>query len=364
MNIAENTSEAIRMVGRAEHDRKFVRLWLYAICLLIFAMVLVGGMTRLTDSGLSITEWKPVVGAIPPISQSQWIEEFDKYRQIPEYTQIKRGMSLEEFKLIYWWEWAHRLLGRFIALAFAVPLAIFWISGRIESRLIPALLGLLGLGAIQGFVGWWMVSSGLTERTDVSQYRLAIHLTFACLIFAWTMWIARGLVSYSASPARLCLRILAPFVVAMILFQIFLGGLVAGLDAGLAFNDWPLMDGAAVPSGLFVLEPAWLNFFENPKTVQFAHRIGGYVLWGLILLQWSITVRTASAATHKRRAAILFALVTLQAAIGIMALVHQVPSYLALLHQAGAVIVLAFAVAHWRALNGGYAPRYAIEIRH
>ncbi len=171
-----------------------VRYWLYLICILVAAMVIVGGATRLTDSGLSITEWKPLLGIFPPISVADWLAEFEKYKLIPEYTQINKGMSLAEFKFIYWWEWAHRFLGRIIGFVFAIPLAFFWITKRLESGLKPRLLLLLALGGLQGFIGWWMVSSGLVERTDVSQYRLAIHLVIACIIFAYAMWIARNLI--------------------------------------------------------------------------------------------------------------------------------------------------------------------------
>lgn len=363
MATAHSITGTTQLVNRETRDRLLVRIWLYIICLLIFAMVLVGGATRLTDSGLSITEWKPLLGAVPPLSAAHWAEEFEKYRQIPEYQQIKKGMSLSEFKVIYWWEWAHRFLGRFIGLAFALPLAWLWLSGRIEPRLKPRLLTLLLLGGFQGFIGWWMVSSGLVERTDVSQYRLAIHLTLACLIFAYALWIARGLARHSVPPARFALRLLAPAVIAAVLVQIFLGGLVAGMDAGLAFNDWPTMDHAIIPGGLFVLDPAWLNFFENPKTVQFVHRVSGYLLFLLVLVQLIITLKVSTAGTHKLRAAIMLALVSLQVAIGIVTLLLQVPMSWALLHQGGAVIVLAFGVAHWRAIYGGYAPHNVIEVR-
>lgn len=339
-------------------NRRRVRYWLYVICLLVLAMVVVGGATRLTDSGLSITEWKPVHGVVPPLSAAHWEEEFAKYRQIPEYQQINKGMSLAEFKVIYWWEWAHRFLGRFIGIAFALPLAWFWFAGMVEDRLKPRLLGLLVLGGLQGFVGWWMVVSGLVERTDVSQYRLAVHLTLACVIFAYAMWLARGIAPHSAASASAPLGRMAALTVAFLLLQVFLGGLVAGLDAGLAFNDWPTMDGAVVPGGLLVQQPFWINFFENPKTVQFVHRMSGYLLLVWVLVQWIVTVRSAAPTPHKARAFVLLALVLVQAVIGITTLVLQVPLGWALVHQAFAVIVLGFAIAHWRGLVGPY-PRPA-----
>lgn len=338
-------------------DRRLVRAWLGLVLVAIFALVIVGGATRLTDSGLSITEWKPVHGVIPPLSEAEWLEEFERYKQIPEYQQINRGMSLAAFKVIFWWEWAHRLLARGVGLLFAVPLVLFWLSGRIDRRLRLPLLAILALGGLQGFIGWWMVSSGLVERTDVSQYRLATHLTLACLIVAAIAWVMRGLGQRPevAPPSRLSAP-LAGLLTALVLVQIYLGGLVAGLDAGLAFNTWPLMDGALVPGQLLVLEPAWRNLFENPKTVQFVHRGFGYLVWlaalGHMLSMW----RLAPASPHWRAAALLFGLVTLQALIGIVTLLMQVPVAWALMHQGGAVVVLIHAVTHWRALAGGWAP--------
>lgn len=350
-------------IDRERRNRAIVRYWLYFVCFLVFCMVLVGGATRLTDSGLSITEWKPIHGIIPPLSHAEWMEEFDKYRQIPEYQQINKGMSLGEFQFIYWWEWGHRFLGRIIGFVFFLPMAYFWATGRLESRLKPRLVALLALGGLQGFIGWWMVASGLVDRVDVSQYRLAIHLTLACIIFAYAFWLARGLAPHRVQGGSLQLRVLAPVVIAAVLLQIFLGGLVAGLDAGLAFNDWPTMDGQLVPGGLLVLDPWWVNFFENPKAVQFVHRTSGYLLLLLVLAQWWVTARSRAEDEHKRRAAILAGLVVAQAAIGIATLVMQVPLSWALLHQGGAVVVLAFAVAHWRALYGAYAPVTGVVVR-
>jgi heme a synthase len=351
------------LVDRERRNRALVRWWLYFVCLLVFAMIVVGGATRLTDSGLSITEWKPIHGIIPPLNHQEWMEEFEKYRQIPEYQQINKGMSLLQFQFIYWWEWAHRFLGRIVGVVFLVPLVALWATGRIENRLKPRLLFLLFLGGLQGFVGWWMVSSGLVDRVDVSQYRLAVHLTLACVIFAYGLWIARGLAPHSATHAGPALSLMAPVVTIFLLFQIFLGALVAGLDAGLAFNDWPTMDGAVVPDGLLLLEPVWRNFFENPKTVQFVHRIGAYLLVLLIVVQWLIARVSDAPAPVRLRTAIMVWLALAQASLGIVTLVLQVPLPLALAHQAGAAIMLAFAVAHWRAVHGTYAPVTMIEVR-
>ena len=336
-------------------NRRMIRGWLAVVSLAILALVLVGGATRLTDSGLSITEWKPIHGVIPPLSEVDWQAELELYRQIPEYQQINKGMSLPEFKVIYWWEWAHRLLARGVGVLFALPLAYFWLSGRLESGLKLPLLGILALGGLQGFIGWWMVASGLVDRVDVSQYRLATHLTLAAVIFAAILWVSRGLARYSGdrTPAPSSSRT-AGILVLMILVQIYLGGLVAGLDAGLAYNSWPLMDGALVPNGLLATTPAWLNLFENAKTVQFDHRMFGYVLWLVAGLHMVASLSRAPASTHARRSVLLFVLLNLQATTGIVTLLTRVQVHWALLHQGLALFVLGFAVAHWRAFTGSY----------
>lgn len=332
---------------RALRGRGPIRIWLYCICVLVFAMVVVGGATRLTDSGLSITEWKPIHGAIPPLNDAEWQEEFTKYQQYPEYEIVNKGMSLSEFKFIFWWEWAHRLLGRFIGIAFFVPLVWFWARGQVEPWLKPRLVGLFALGGLQGGIGWWMVASGLVNRVDVSQYRLAIHLTIACLIFSYALWLARGL-SEKRDPgiAASGQGSFALVLVALGLAQIFLGGLVAGLHAGLTYNTWPLMDGDIIPSGMLAIEPVWHNFFENITTVQFQHRLGAYVLFGLAL--WHlIDVRKRSVGTrHAKRAMGAFMAVASQAVLGIATLLLVVPFWFALAHQALAVAVLGMLVVH------------------
>ncbi len=335
-------------------NRKLVRGWLYVVLLMLVALVLVGGATRLTDSGLSITEWKPIHGVVPPLSEAEWEEELQLYRQIPQYQQINKGMSIEEFKYIFWWEWAHRLLARGVGFVFAVPLLFFWATGRIERGLAPKLVGLLAFGGLQGAVGWWMVASGLVERTDVSQYRLATHLTLAFLIFAAIMVVARGLAPHSAPPADRGTQRFAGWLVVAVLVQSFLGALVAGTNAGLSYNTWPLMDGAIVPSDLIIMSPAWVNFFENVKTVQFVHRAGAYTVFGLALWHMIATRRRLPGTTHARRALLLFHLVLVQAIIGIVTLLMHMPLHWALTHQFVALIVLGFAAAHWRGTKGAY----------
>lgn len=343
-----------RSSDRLAANRALIRAWLYLVLAVMMALFVVGGATRLTGSGLSITEWKPVHGVVPPIGEAEWQEEFAKYREIPQYEHINKGMSLADFKTIFWWEWAHRLLARGVGFLFALPLAFFWFTGRLERQLKPKLLGILALGGLQGFVGWWMVASGLSERVSVSQYRLATHLTLACLIFTATMVVARGLAPHAGRVAERPTQRLAGWLVLLVLLQIYLGALVAGLHAGLAYNTWPLMDGSLVPGNLFTVEPWWRNLFENPKTVQFMHRIGAYLV--LAMASWHL-VRTWSrgpGSTHALRAVILFGLVMLQASIGIATLVKQVPMAHALTHHALAILLLGFAAAHWRGTKGAY----------
>lgn len=342
---------------RRSDPRRPLRIWLGIVVLALFALVMVGGATRLTQSGLSITEWKPIHGVIPPLNATQWQEEFDLYKRIPQYQQLNADMTLDGFKSIYWWEWAHRLLARSIGVLFFLPFIYFLARGKIERQLRLPLLGIFLLGGIQGAIGWWMVSSGLTKLTSVSQYRLAVHLVMACLIFSSTIWIMRGLSPHASDRAPRGGAVFAGVIAFLALFQIYLGALVAGLHAGLSYNTWPLMDGAIVPGDLFVQQPWWINFFENPKTVQFIHRCGAYLLFAVTLIQAIWLFRVARGTTHCRRGIVLFGLVTIQAGLGIATLLTQVDLHAALTHQAGALVVLGFAIAHWRGFIGAYPVR-------
>jgi cytochrome c oxidase assembly protein subunit 15 len=311
-----------------------VAIWLLVLTAMVVAMVLVGGLTRLTDSGLSITEWRPVTGALPPFSEAHWLEEFEKYRQIPEYQLQNAGMSLAEFQQIYWWEWAHRFLGRAIGIAFLIPFLVFLAQRRISLPLGWRLAGVFALGGVQGAVGWWMVASGLTDRLDVSQYRLAAHLGLAFLILAllfWTMldvWPARRPATTTRGVSRAGLALGA-----IVFLQILLGAFVAGLDAWLIHNTWPLMDGGLVPA-LPAMHPSLL--FEDRSLVQFNHRMGGYaVLAGataLVAVAWR---RTSGAA--RRRLALIGALSWAQVALGIVTLLTVGSIHAGAAHQAGAV---------------------------
>lgn len=329
-------------------DGLSVRLWLFSICALIFAMVIVGGATRLTDSGLSITEWKPLLGAIPPLSDADWHAAFEKYKTIPEYHLINRGMSLAEFKFIYWWEWAHRFLGRIIGLVFFVPMLFFWLTGRLSARTKPRLVLLFVLGALQGGLGWFMVMSGLVERVDVSQYRLAAHLSLAVLIMGYAFWVAlrlgEGPLRPHLSPA---LRFCARLVVAGVFVQIILGGFVAGMRAGSAYNTWPKMDGQWIPDGLGAMSPWFVNFFENAMTVQFNHRMFAYLLaLGIVLHTFGVLRRHRSNQRVKESVWLLFGGLFIQVGIGVWTLISQVPISLGLLHQGMALVVFLLAIFH------------------
>jgi cytochrome c oxidase assembly protein subunit 15 len=336
-----------------------VRGWLIAVAALIFLTLVVGGATRLTESGLSITEWKPVTGMLPPMSSEAWQDEFGKYRAIPQYRELNRGMTLGQFKTIYWWEWTHRMLARLVGAAFLVPLLFFLWRRAIPPGLQARLWTIFGGGAVLGGVGWWMVASGLSERTSVSQYRLAFHLTLACLIYAAIVWTAQQILPRRAIEAPPRLRAIAVLLAALILLQIYLGALVAGLDAGLTFNTWPLIDGAFIPTAdrLWFDTPLWRNIFENALTVQFDHRMLSYAVWTVALLHAVDAWRGRADAGDKARALLLAALVTGQAALGIVTLLSVTPLHLALAHQGFAIVVLTAAVVHAARLASG--PRRA-----
>lgn len=333
-----------------------VKLWLFSVAGLIALMVVVGGATRLTQSGLSITQWQPITGALPPLSDAAWQAAFDKYRQIPQYALMFPDMQVSGFKTIFLWEYAHRLLGRLIGLAFALPLALFWLKGRIHGGLRWRLLFILALGALQGFVGWWMVSSGLVHRTEVAQERLAIHLLLACVTFAAILWTAEGLRPNFRDPLGKDARDFrreSGLLLALVFTQIGLGALVAGTRAGLAYNTWPLIDGRFIPpvSSLFSLTPWGANFVDNLLTVQFQHRMTAYLLVLVALFHAFHISRERLARRAVRRALALAALVFSQAALGVTTLLLAVPLPAALAHQALGVGVLALATVHRRKLG-------------
>jgi cytochrome c oxidase assembly protein subunit 15 len=331
--------------------RRQIAIWLFGVSALVFLMVVVGGLTRLTESGLSITEWKPVVGMLPPMGQAAWADAFTRYQQIPQYELMNKGMTLAQFKGIFWWEWSHRFLGRLIGFAFLLPFLWFLVTRRIERSMTPRLIVMFLLGGAQGALGWWMVKSGLTHRVDVSQYRLTAHLGLATAIYAYMMWTALALWR-DAPPVlvRSTLRKAAFALVGLVYFQMLLGGFVAGLKAGYIYNTWPLMDGAFIPEGLFAHQVWWRNFFENMLTAQFNHRMVAYLVTALVGWHW-FAVRGSGDRIARQSANWLMLAVLGQVALGIWTLLEVVPVPLGAAHQAGALIVFTLAIVHARRLN-------------
>jgi cytochrome c oxidase assembly protein subunit 15 len=338
-----------RAAGKAERSTQAVRLWLIAVAVLIFVMVIVGGATRLTESGLSITEWKPVTGVIPPLSEAGWRTAFDSYKQIPQYSTLNPDMTLDGFKAIYAWEWGHRLLARLIGLAFILPALWFWRRGALAGALGRQVLVATGLLALEPIVGWWMVSSGLADRIEVAQDRLALHLLIAAATFAALVYAAVGLGPPRRAPASAGFVACAAALAALIFVQLGLGALVAGLRAGLTDNTWPLMSGKFLPEGLFGLTPWPVSIVDDVTTAQFDHRLVAYLVVLFALAQAYAAWRRAPASPLARRAATLAALALLQAGLGIATLLLVVPIGLALVHQALALLLFGAAVAHWRA---------------
>lgn len=323
-----------------------VRSWLRAVAALVLLMVLVGGATRMTGSGLSITEWRPVTGVLLPFGEAAWLAEFEKYRAIPQYELVNRGMSLAAFKVIYAWEWGHRLLGRLIGIAYLLPLAVFWWRGIVRGRLVLALLGIGVLGGLQGAVGWIMVASGLEPgMVAVAPVKLMAHLTLAAVILALLVWMAEGL---GARPKSAPGAATALALAGLVLLQIALGALVAGARAGLIHNTWPMMDGVFLPpaADLFAVRPFAENFVDNPTLVQLNHRLGAYLLLALAVWHW-LRRRDGGAA------AVLLA-VAAQAVLGIVTLLLAVPLWAGLAHQAVAMLVLIVVVVDARRRQGGF----------
>jgi cytochrome c oxidase assembly protein subunit 15 len=319
-----------------------VAVWLIACCALVFAMVVVGGVTRLTQSGLSIVEWQPIVGALPPLDDEAWQQTFRKYQNTPQFRQVNPHMDLAGFKGIFWWEYIHRLLGRLIGAAFLLPLAWFALRKRISRPLAWKLAGIFVLGGLQGALGWYMVQSGLVDNPRVSQYRLAAHLGLALAIYAAMLWIALDLLLPRLAAAPKGLRRFAFALAALVFAMALSGALVAGIRAGLAYNTFPLMSGRVVPPGMFVLDPWYLNFFSNIATVQFDHRAIAWLLAVLVPWFW---LRTRGADPRARLAAsLLLGALALQIALGISTLLLVVPVPLAAAHQAGALLVFTAAL--------------------
>ena len=328
----------------ADHPR--IALWLLVLCALVFAMVVLGGVTRLTHSGLSIVEWKPLAGAIPPLSHNDWMELFEQYKLTPEYLKVNAGMELAGFQNIFWLEYFHRLLGRSIGIVFLLPFVYFLVRNKIERALASRLWRLFALGAAQGLLGWLMVKSGLVDIPRVSPYRLTAHLGLAILIYGGVLWVALGLLcpkplaAASAAP----LRRFGLAVTGLIFLMILSGGFVAGTHAGFAFNDWPFMHGRLVPEGLLALAPWWVNGFENLAAVQFSHRLLAYLLCLVIPAYWLAARRHALDARARSLFYLLPILLAMQVTLGITTLLYIVPIPLAAAHQAGALLLFTVAL--------------------
>jgi cytochrome c oxidase assembly protein subunit 15 len=352
-------AEAAQRPDAATRGLQPVRIWLYVIGARVFGMVVVGGATRLTGSGLSITEWKPVTGAVPPLTEQAWAVEFEKYRQIPQYQLVNKGMTLGEFKEIYWWEWSHRQLGRAIGLVFGLGFLGFFAAGVLRGRLALKVAALGLLGGLQGAIGWIMVASGLKPgMTAVAPVKLMLHLTTASVILAGLLAVAAGLGRSTPEPTTPRVRGLATATLAAVLFQIALGALVAGSKAGLTYNTWPLMDGRFVPhlSGLFIISPWVENLVDNPLTVQFNHRMMAYALVAIAVAQAWTARRSLPGSSAARRTGAIASLAVAQAALGVATLLAITPLSLGLAHQAFAMLVLSMAAVHWRLTRSARLP--------
>lgn len=324
------------------YDRQIAQ-WLILCAAVIFGMILLGGVTRLTHSGLSIVEWKPLMGAIPPLTDQDWLVTFEKYKQFPEYQKINRGMSLEGFKTIFMYEYLHRLLGRLIGVIFALPMLYFALRRRLRPGLAPSLVVLFFMGGLQGLLGWYMVKSGLVDNPRVSQYRLTAHLGLAVAIYAYMLWLAFDLLFTKPDTPRIKYRPYARWtlvLVGLVYLMILSGGLVAGTRAGLAFPTWPLMGDSFVPPGLYATTPAWLAMFEDITTIQFNHRIFAYVLFVLLNGFAFLAYRSADQRRGKWGAILLVVALCVQVTLGISTLLLHVPVSLATAHQGGAVLLL------------------------
>jgi cytochrome c oxidase assembly protein subunit 15 len=327
-------------------SRRAVGIWLLAVAAIIACMVVVGGLTRLTGSGLSITQWDPIMGAIPPLNHAEWMDAFHKYQQIPQYIQEHAGMTLAGFKGIFWWEWSHRLLGRLLGVVFFLPFLWFSWRGAITRKEIPRMIVLFLLGGLQGFIGWWMVESGLEVRVSVSQYRLAIHLGTALILFGAILWTAfeylRPKIASAAAPfAKWALAF-----VGLVYFQMLLGAIVAGLHAGLIYNTWPSMDGQFIPDTAFFFKPWWINFTENAGLAQFDHRMVAYLVAISAFALWLRGKRARLAGLARTSGDLVLGVTGLQIILGILTLLHQVPEALAATHQFTAVALLASSLWH------------------
>lgn len=325
--------------------RRQIALWLFLCSAMVFATLVVGGVTRLTHSGLSIVEWQPLVGIVPPLTHADWLEVFEKYKQTPEFQKINHAMFLDEFKGIFWWEYFHRVLGRTIGLVFLLPFLYFLLRRKVDRKLVPKLLGIFFLGGLQGAMGWYMVKSGLVDDPRVSQYRLTAHLSLAFVIFIAMMWVALGLIEershYFAHEGYRRLQRLGFWLFALACYMVVTGGFVAGIRAGKAYNTFPLMNGHFVPPEIFMIEPWYLNFFNNMATVQFDHRLGAWLLASLAPWFWIRLRQFPDRWRAQRVASLMLVVLTGQIILGILTVLQAVPVALGAAHQGGSMVLMA-----------------------
>ena len=343
-----NQTQTLAQENNENNNDRHIALWLLVCAALIFAMVILGGVTRLTRSGLSIVHWQPVAGIIPPMSKTQWQQEFDHYRETPEYKKINKGMDVEEFKSIFWFEYSHRLLGRIIGIVFLLPFLYFLFRKKIRLKLIPKLVVMFILGGLQGLLGWYMVKSGLVDQPQVSQYRLTAHLLAALAIYGFILWVALGLLKPKANSGMLhkheALYKTGLVFTALVVLMITSGGFVAGTKAGFAFNTFPLMNGKLIPDGLFSMQPLILNIFENIATIQFNHRLLAYVLAGFFIYLFLKSKKYKLDKNTRISINLLFVMLVIQITLGITTLLFVMPTALAASHQAGALLLFTFSI--------------------
>lgn len=344
-------------------DSKAVALWLFVCCVLIYAMIVLGGVTRLTHSGLSMVDWDPIMGVVPPMTDSEWQSVFERYKQFPEYQQVNRGMSLAGFKEIFYFEYAHRMLGRLIGIAFLVPFLVFIALGQITRPMIPRFAGMFVLGGLQGLMGWFMVMSGLVDRPSVSQYRLTAHLLLAIFIYAFMFWSAMSLWRGTTprTDGRGATHRLGWLVLGVVMVMIASGGFVAGTRAGFVYNTFPMMAGAWVPGGIWLLDPGWRNLFENVATIQFLHRVLALLVAAVVAGYWLRSLQSPRGDGARLTAHLMLLALGMQLALGITTLVYKVPVVLGAGHQAGAVALLTLVLVHTHALK--YQPAAAVAGR-
>lgn len=331
--------QAFSALSTTDENDRLIAYWLFFCAAVIFGMILLGGVTRLTESGLSMVDWKPLMGVIPPMSEADWQHMFDKYKQFPEYQKINMGMSLEAFKSIFMYEYLHRVLGRLIGIIFILPFLYFYLTKRIKKGLTPKLITMLIGGGFQGLLGWYMVKSGLVDQPDVSQYRLTAHLGAAVLIFGFILWTAFGLVNETSQQPK-DLSIFSYSLSGLIFLMILSGGLVAGTKAGYAYSTWPLMGDSFIPSGLYSMSPLWLSAFEDITTIQFNHRIFAYCIVLLVVLFTIKALKANIQGAARTGLFVLIGLLILQVTLGVSTLIYHVPIPIAAAHQVVAVALL------------------------